>query len=176
MYDIIHTGNYNMEREQLFNKLLEELYGASKEMHERDKIPHKYGTNDLLYMSEAHTLKIISNNENMSITEIAKATAITKSAVSQTIEKLLEKGLITKSKDELDNRRIKLLLTDKGRIVNNYHKDFDKKKAETLLKKVDVFTNIELETTIKVLKSLKENWSSIKSGSLSNVGVNLVEE
>ncbi len=56
------------------------------------KSPLDYGTDDLLYRSEVHTLEVIEKNPGINVTGIAKALDLTKGAVSQTIRKLVEKS------------------------------------------------------------------------------------
>lgn len=67
-----------MEREQIFDEFMEILYKVSREVHAYDSIPRKYGTDDLLYMVEAHTIKLIGKNEFIGVTDIANITGKTK--------------------------------------------------------------------------------------------------
>lgn len=85
-----------------------------------------------LYGSELATLRIISGGlaagEPMTISEIREMVGVTKSAVSQVISSLEEKGYTYKIKSEEDKRRMYLALTDDGkRIMEDINRLYKKR-------------------------------------------------
>ncbi len=73
-----------------------------------------YETGFPLYKVEIHTIQVIGNNLGINSTYLAARMGVTKSAVSQTVNKLLNKGLIRKTHLPADARESALELTDLG--------------------------------------------------------------
>lgn len=87
--------------------------------------PKKYGTGDLLYIAELHTITMVGNNHEINMTRLADIMGVTRGAISQTIRKLVSKNLIIKS--NLTNRKeINLKLSEKGMIVYKAQESFQK--------------------------------------------------
>jgi len=99
-------------------KTLEELF--LKILHLYTVIgrkPKDYGTGDLLYLTEVHTIIMVGKNEELNMTKLAEMMGVTKGAISQTVRKLTAKNLIVKLKNTSNNKEFNLKLTEKGRIV-----------------------------------------------------------
>ena len=87
--------------------------------------PKDYGTGDLLYFTELHTITVVAKNKEINMTKLAEIMGVTKGAISQTIRKLLSKNLILKS--NITNRKeINLKLSKKGLIVFKSQESFQK--------------------------------------------------
>lgn len=124
-------------------KRITELYFKSiKGFNEFESIPRDFGSGDLLYSSEIHTLQAIGNNENINLTELAIILDISKSGTSKFVKKLLDKDLITKSKNSGNKKEVVFNLTEKGKKAYFGHEVFSKK----------TFTPIH-----KILSSLSKN-------------------
>ena len=96
--------------------------------------PKDYGTGDLLYFTELHTITVVAKNREINMTQLAEIMGVTKGAISQTVRKLVNKNLILKS--NITNRKeVNLKLSDKGMIVYRSQESFQKEIftfAETL--------------------------------------------
>jgi DNA-binding MarR family transcriptional regulator len=68
-----------------------------------------------LYPSELHLLDAVQGNPQLSATEIAGLLGITKGAVSQTLRRLMKKGIISIEKDRYDKNRLTVHFTGQGR-------------------------------------------------------------
>jgi DNA-binding MarR family transcriptional regulator len=90
-----------------------------------DKKPKDYGTGDLLYIAEIHTIVMVSKNREMNMTQLANMMGVTKGAISQTIRKLVNKNLIVKSNTN-NKKEVNLGLTSKGEIVLKGQVSFQK--------------------------------------------------
>lgn len=104
-------------------KTLEELF--LKILHLYTVIgrkPKDYGTGDLLYLTEVHTIIMVGKNKELNMTKLAEMMGVTKGAISQTIRKLSAKNLIVKQ-NSTNNKEFNLKLTEKGKIV------YDKQEA-----------------------------------------------
>jgi DNA-binding MarR family transcriptional regulator len=67
-----------------------------------------------LHPSEVHLLLVIENHTNTNATLIANQLGLTKGAVSQTISRLVKKGILEKSKDPYHKNELTLSLTALG--------------------------------------------------------------
>lgn len=85
--------------------------------------PKDYGTGDLLYFTEIHTITIVGRNKEINMTQLAEIMGVTKGAISQTIRKLVNKNLILRS--NINNRKeINLKLSEKGMKVLKSQESF----------------------------------------------------
>jgi len=87
--------------------------------------PKDYGTGDLLYIAEIHTITMVGNNNEINMTRLADIMGVTRGAISQTISKLVGKNLIIKS-NTTNRKEINLKLSEKGLIVYKAQESFQK--------------------------------------------------
>lgn len=100
---------------------LEQIYRLLNLYHAAQKQPRRYSGNITLYAAEAHMVEIIGSQPGIMGMELAERLFISKGAVSQTLKKLLEKGLVYKN-DAADGRAARLYLTDAGGIIWQEHR------------------------------------------------------
>lgn len=139
-----------MDKEVIFHEMMETFYEYSRKMNAYESIPRKYGTEDELYMVEAHTINLIGDKVQTNISELAELTNKTKGALSQMVERLIKKEMVTKIKNPLDNREVIIQLTEKGKVVYDFHKELDKREYRTLLKDLHEFTAEDLLKYTKI--------------------------
>ena len=124
------------------NKKIIELYFESiRGVNEFEKNPRDFGTGDLLFSSEIHTIQQIGFNQNINLTDLASKLNISKSAVSKFIKKLLDKTLITKSRKSNNDKEVVFNLTSKGLIAFNSHEKFDEGMFKSIICIINDFTN-----------------------------------
>jgi DNA-binding MarR family transcriptional regulator len=87
--------------------------------------PKDYGTGDLLYLAEIHTITMVGKNKEINMTQLADMMGVTKGAISQTIRKLVSKNFITRSNDN-NRKEINLKLSEKGLVVYRGQESFQK--------------------------------------------------
>jgi DNA-binding MarR family transcriptional regulator len=75
-----------------------------------------YDDNLKLFPSEIHLILMITNGKSENYNIIVQQLGVTKGAVSQTISRLVKKGILKKKKDHTNNDLI-ILLTDLGKKV-----------------------------------------------------------
>ncbi len=86
---------------------------------------HIYGEGIPLTMIEAHTLTYIEDYPGVTVTELAVYWNKTKGALSQTVSRLEEKGLVVKKKKEGNAKNLHLYPTEIGIRVSKAHKLYD---------------------------------------------------
>lgn len=145
-----------MTKKESFYELMNIINEASTKIAAYEKTPRTYGTDDLLYVAEAHLIDTIGKDEFLTATDIAKKTYKTKGAVGQTIEKLLKKDLVYKVPDVKDTRRHILKLTEKGKTVFEHHRLKDETIYGDHLKNLNEYSKEDFEKSIQILKLIFE--------------------
>jgi len=110
-------------------------------------------TSDQHYM-----LRYINNAEVCTSTELAETFNVNKSAITAIINRLWEKGLIQRNRDEKDRRVVYLTLTEEGKnlfnetesrihqLVGSFIKQFDRAEIESFMKTYEKLNKIILAT------------------------------
>lgn len=89
------------------------------------KKPKDFGTGDLLFVGEIHTIAAIGRNPEINITHLAEVTGVTKGAISQIVKRLLNKRYIARYNNK-NNKEVNLRLSDKGYVIFREHEAFEK--------------------------------------------------
>lgn len=147
-------------------RLMENLYSVERVVSVMEKEPKHYGTEELLYANEVHTLKTVAQQEGITQKELTDKMFRTKGATSVMIRKLEKKGLIIRKEDEKDARIFRLYLTEKGKRVHKCHLEYDEKIIGRWMEELD-FSREEIERTNQVLEkyiSYVEKWLERKPG------------
>jgi DNA-binding MarR family transcriptional regulator len=125
--------------------------------------PNDYGTGDLLYFTEVHTISTVGKNKALNMTQLADIMGVTKGAISQTIRKLVVKNLIIKSNPR-NMKEINLRLSDKGMTVyrglQSFHQEifafagtlYDKARPED----VDLVRNLFMAISENMQQRVKQ--------------------
>ncbi len=139
------------------NQRIIDLYFKSiKKFNEIEKTPRDFGTGDLLYSSEIHTLEAIGNRPGSNLTELSEKLDITKGATSKFIKKLISKDLIVK-KMMPDNKKETLYwLTSKGEIAYNGHKKFSNEKFGRIFEMLSDLSKNDSEMLEEFLTGLND--------------------
>ena len=87
--------------------------------------PKDYGTGDLLYFTEIHTIAMVGKNREINMTKLADMMGVTRGAISQTIRKLTGKNLIIKSNTN-NRKEYNLRLSERGLKVLKGQESFQK--------------------------------------------------
>lgn len=145
-----------MERAHIFEEIMHLITNATKYIRKYESAPRSYGTEDILYSEECHTIDMIGHNETISMAEIARSMGKTKSAISQIIDRLVKKELLKKQAHPDNERTLRLKLTEKGVRVFQYHAEFDRISYSKIMDNLSDFSDRELETYMEIQKQI--NW------------------
>ena len=83
-----------------------------------------FGTGVLMHTREIHTVQAIGHHAGINVTKLAEHTGVTKGAVSQTLKKLIRKGLVRKTHAPGNDKEVVLELTDLGWVGFHNHEKF----------------------------------------------------
>lgn len=140
-----------MNHPKEFDELVDSFYEIERLLDALEKKPHTYGSDYLLYSGEAHTLEIICENEGLTQKALSERMYRTKGATSVMVDKLVQKGLITKSTGRGDQRKNALYPTEEGRRVNENHLNYDSQWISSWFHSMDI-SQQELSITNEVIK------------------------
>lgn len=116
-----------------------------------------YGTEYDVTMIEVHLLTQIEENPGTTVTKQAEYWMRTKGAISQTLSKLIERGLVYKKPADYDAKTMLLYPTEAGKYLSKKHKEYDHKAVlETIDELKEQFTEKEIEDFIKVVNAYTE--------------------
>lgn len=146
-----------MNRNELLQQIWDEQDTAYALMSEYDSLPHHYGET-ILYQAEAYIVNNVGRQPDITISELAAILNKTPSACSQSVRKLVEKGLVEQVRNK-DNKRVyNLHLTPKGLQVYRDHEEFNQKCQEKTFKKLKSFNMDELTVYLKIQQAINESY------------------
>ena len=110
----------SLEFEQIMQKF-DQVVTIMESMHTPSL---SFGTGMAMYRREIHTIQAIGRNSGINVTTLAEHMGVTKGAVSQTIKKLIKKGLVRKTHPTGNAKKVILELTNLGWIGFHNHEKF----------------------------------------------------
>ena len=140
----------NPKLEQI-NELISLFYEIGRMTAALEKTPKTYGTDEMLYSNESHTLEMIGNYEGITQKDLSDQMYRTKGATSIVIDKLVKRGLVEKRCGVIDGRSNSLFLTEKGKFVNECHVKYDNQMIGKWFESLEL-TEDEMKVTCHVLR------------------------
>ncbi len=119
--------------------------------------PRTYGTDVQLYSTEIHTIQAIGEQADANLTRLAEHMGVSKGAVSQTISKLADKGLVVKTPAPQSAREIRVRLTDSGWTAYRNHEAFDRR----ILSAIEAHCGPETPKRVKRYLSVLRDFEAI---------------
>lgn len=129
----------------------ESTYRLINKYNQKGKEPKTYGTEDLLYVAEVHMLEIIGSYGQITTTQLAQALGITKGAVSQTTNKLMNKAMIHKNPSPERGNEVYISLSEKGKTVFDYHRKMHSDMLEQIYAEIAKLPPESVETVNKII-------------------------
>jgi DNA-binding MarR family transcriptional regulator len=91
-----------------------------------------------LTMSEMHIMEAIGNNPDQKMSEIARQLKITLPTLTVSVQRLEEKGYITRNRFGADRRKVAVSLTERGRRAYDDHAAFHEKMVDSLFEGLNI--------------------------------------
>ena len=107
-----------------YEQLLEKLEQMITKMESMHTPSLSFGTGILMHQNEIHTVQAIGRHSRINVTNLAKYKGVTKGAISQTIKRLIKKGLVRRTHAPGNAKEVLLELTDLGWIGFHNHEKF----------------------------------------------------
>lgn len=118
-----------MSAAEAMSEAIEKFYTINRILNDLQKKPHTYAS-ETLYANEAHTLKLIAQNEGISQSELSDRMFRTKGATSVVVDSLVSRGLVKREREQGNQRRYLLSITERGKEVHDAHIAYDTASAQ----------------------------------------------
>ena len=142
------------ETRETFERLMELINRVTDKMGSMHEPALDFGTGVPLYRSEIHTIKAIGDNPGINVTGLAEEMGVTKGATSQTLSKLVSKGLVVKKTADDNAKEIMPELTEAGRKGYKEHEAFHKQMYDMVHNYYGDRFKPELERFMSVISDL----------------------
>lgn len=123
------------EYKQVINELLVDIFNSILKV-EHKSIESFAGRS--LTMSEMHIIEAVGNSKDLQMSDIAKKLRITLPTLTVSVQRLDEKGYITRKRFGIDRRKVAVELTEKGRQAYDKHEEFHSKMVDSLFEGLNI--------------------------------------
>ncbi|MBS5951415.1 MAG: MarR family transcriptional regulator [Clostridium sp.] len=140
-----------MQKEtSVVNELLVKIFNEILQIEEKTL---KSGYFSDLSVREMHTIEAIGSKSKRMMSEVAQDLGITVGTLTTSINRLIKKGYVERSRIEEDRRVVLVELTKKGKVANRLHERFHN---EMVKKMMDGLLDDEKEVLIRSLNKLNK--------------------
>lgn len=148
--------------------LIEQLLRVNNILNEVSKKPKDFGTGDLLFSSEIHTITAIKDNPDINLTKLSLCLGISKSATSKFVNKLIKKEYLIKTKHQNNKKEILLNLTSKGISAALGHEIYSKNIFKTIFSELNELNEKDISVISNFLENTYSNLNKINSSERVN--------
>ncbi len=141
-----------MDRKKTSEEIAELFIKLANKYNSLEKIPVDYGVGKDLYHSERHLLDQIGDYPEKNITELAQFMGVTKGAISQTVKKLENKGIVYRYKGEQNEKEVFLKLTETGKGVYEKHKEVNQRSIMPLYEELKKYSDDKVYFLVEMFK------------------------
>jgi len=85
-------------------------------------------------MSEIHVIEAIGNADPRSMSEVASDLGVTMGTLTASVNRLVHKGHVTRSRPDNDRRVVLVTLTGEGMVAHDLHEQFHMRMVDSILK------------------------------------------
>jgi DNA-binding MarR family transcriptional regulator len=130
------------DKDKLTRQAIHELARVANQFARSENLPIEIDENTSITTREAHMIQAIGDTPDATVTEMAARFGVSKSAASQLIERLREKGYVEKAPAPCSNKELRLTLTPSGWNGYRAHERLHGEDMERLCRCVDAFRRI----------------------------------
>lgn len=130
------------------NEVLVKLFREINIIEER---AIKTGEYKELTVNDMHVIEAIDVNEPKNMTSVAKALQVTTGTLTISVNSLVKKGYVERTRSEEDRRVVLIYLTEKGRKAHAQHARFHQRMIDAVVEGLSGDEQIILEKALKNL-------------------------
>ena len=138
----------DQEIELLLNQALKDMFYSVLRLQEKSVSKLANGN---LSRTEMHALEIVQDIPDATLTQIADVLGITKATVSVSVNRLVEKGFLVKTRAEDDKRKSILKLTYEGEAMCKKHTQFHDMLIQAVIRDFQVAQYPEVLQSMQAL-------------------------
>lgn len=114
-----------------------------------------------MYPSEIHLILTVARKPK-NASQMAEMLQVTKGAVSQTITRLVKKGVLVKEKDPFKNNELTLSFTPKGERILQQYRERDKGTDKKLMEHIASYKKHEQEIIARFLNYISKLFDEMR--------------
>lgn len=145
-----------MEKNALIQTAILRFVRVANQYARSESLPIRLDEKTEITTREAHMIQAIGEASEPTVTDMAARFGVSKSAASQLIERLREKGYIEKSQVPDNNKELRLSLTETGWVGYRAHERFHGEDKERLIRRLDAYPAAQIQTLIVLLEAIGE--------------------
>ena len=138
-------------------ELIDRYVSVSFRVHKKAESLIKGQIGDELTNDQHYILSYISQSEECTSSELADAFEVNKSAITAIINRMAERGLIERTRDQNDRRVVYLTLTDAGKTLYQTCQEKIEQLVESIITQFDEVEIKNFITTYEKLASILDN-------------------
>lgn len=105
-----------------------------------------------LTITELHVIEAVGDGEPHFMGQVARKLRVTLPALTEVVDRLEEKGLITRQRSGNDRRKVAITLTEEGRRAFGLHRHFHERMVEAFLSRTNESNKPELLDSLRRLR------------------------
>ncbi len=145
-----------MDRDKASNEIMDLFIRVVNKYNGLEKVPVKHSPGLGLYHSERHILDRVGVNPHMNMTELARASGVTKGAISQIVKKLETKGVIRRYKKAANDKEVFIELTEAGKKTCEERRRTNKETIVPLRKELEIYSDEHVAFLVHMFHWLDE--------------------
>lgn len=138
-----------------FNTFMVDIWGRINKIEERALAT---GLEADVSITEIHIIEKIGDYPCRRMSDVARAIGITLATLTVACDKLENKGLIARSRDQKDKRVVNVSLTPRGIVAYEFHKKFHSEMMHSVLGDLTEEEAATLGTTLQKLQAFFESY------------------
>ena len=143
-------------KEDIIKDISQKLLRIINKHSRIEELPVHFGEGVEATPREIHTIQAIGEHKPINVTDLGSFFGVTKSAASQIVSKLAEKGFVEKGYTSYSNKELELSLTELGWRAFHAHERIHGKHMADILDHLCAFSLEQIATT-SVLLDVIEN-------------------
>jgi DNA-binding MarR family transcriptional regulator len=140
---------------KILNDVIEQTMRLINKYISLEKELYNFGIDELLTPAEIHTIDCIGRNSGINVTNLAEKLGVTKGAVSQMVNKLKKRDLVTKLKDSENDRDVILLLSKKGKMAFGGHIKFHMDMYNDIMRLIENISTNEINSFMEIINKIE---------------------
>ncbi|WP_160719137.1 MarR family winged helix-turn-helix transcriptional regulator [Bacillus sp. USDA818B3_A] len=132
-------------------ELIDHYISLSFQVHKKGEALIKGQISDELTNDQHYILRYISQTRECTSSELADAFEVNKSAITAIVNRMADRGLIERTRDENDRRVVYLTLTEEG---NSLYQSCQEKIEQLVMSIITQFDQAEIQNFIQTYEKL----------------------
>lgn len=142
------------EKQDLIKEAIRQLRRISNKYSRIEKLPIVVDDGVEVSTKEVHTIQAIGERQGMSVTDVATHFGVTKSAASQIVAKLTNKGFLEKMLAPHSNKEYQLSLSKLGWKAFRSHERFHGEDLANIIERLSTFPLQQIATLSVLLETI----------------------